>query len=406
MEAACITENICQPPLPLKVRWIRVIKENNLNSFEPKKQDVVEFTSRPDLLADSINRRVKARRQEDSRSKKPPLYIRDNSGKVYHFGRLIGKGGYSRCYYTSDENGQPFAAKSLFLPLTPSLSTLLRIEREAQIHEQLHHPFIVKFHKIIQEEAGIYLILDYCANGTLSELIAKRGRLGEIEARQLCLPIFDAVHYLHTLSIHHGDLKMSNIFLDRNMSPKVGDFGFAKQFKTSSQTRSNLCGTPAYMAPEILEKPCVFGLPADVWSLGIIVYAVVYGFTAFDAKSVEAVQARIRSYDLRFPTVVPSLSNEVIELIQAMLFRSPAQRITLAKAIRQSWLHRRCSKNKFFSERPRCELASASDGVLSPSQRKKIRITHFYKPSYFKSLMSKRWSLPSKTKSEDPLSDD
>lgn len=398
MEATCITENIFDPLV--KERWIRVIKENSLNDFIPKKQNS-EVKSRPDVIAVSMRRRVKARMQEDLKSKAPPQFVRDSSGKVYHFGRLIGKGGYSRCYYTSDENGQPFAAKSLFLPHPPTISTILRIERESRIHEQLHHPFIVKFHKIIQEEAKVFFILDYCANGTMSELISRTGRLREAEARQLIIPLFDAVHYLHTLCIHHGDLKMSNIFLDRNMTPKIGDFGFAKQFKTPSQTRSNLCGTPAYMAPEILEKPCAFGLPADVWSLGIITYAVVYGFTAFDAKSVEGVQARIRSYDLQFPNAVPSLSTDVIDLIQAMLFRCPAQRITLANALRHPWLHQRNLTCEYPLERHGRELVSAFNPHIT-SERKNHKLVQFYKPSYFKSLVSKRLRLPSKMRSEEP----
>lgn len=139
----------------------------------------------------------------------------------------------------------------------------------------MRHANIVQFHRAFTFENCTYLILELCPNGSLMEMVKRRKGLTEAEVRFYTIQIAGAIKYMHGKGIIHRDLKMGNIFLDKNMNAKVGDFGLAALLVTGNDMhtirRTTLCGTPNYIAPEILQKgKAGHDHNVDIWSLGII----------------------------------------------------------------------------------------------------------------------------------------
>ena len=249
-------------------------------------------------------------------------------------GRKLGIGGYSQCYLAQSPTGEEFATK--FIPRDNGRSRrdgLEQIKREMRVHHRLDHENIVKLWQLIECEKHIALVLEYCPNNTLQELISRRGAMLEPAACEAMGYIMCAVDYMHAQLIHHGDLKLSNILLNAKMQPVIADFGFAKELPFASYMRTHLCGTPSYMAPEILGSPCEFGLPSDVWALGIIAYYLLYGRPMFESRDVPDVYARIRKHDVHFPPLDPPVSPGLLLLIRTMLRASPQLRPSVRQLV-------------------------------------------------------------------------
>lgn len=151
----------------------------------------------------------------------------------------------------------------------------MQFQTELQIHSKMHHPNIVEFHRAFTFEESTYIVLELCPNGSLMDMVKKRRYITEPEVRFYTVQIAAAIKYMHTKGIIHRDLKMGNIFLDTNMNVKIGDFGLAALLISGKDMavvrRTTLCGTPNYIAPEILEKGKKgHDHAVDIWSLGII----------------------------------------------------------------------------------------------------------------------------------------
>ena len=143
----------------------------------------------------------------------------------------------------------------------------------------MRHSNIVQFHRAFTFQQSTYIVLELCPNGSLMDMVKKRCFLTEPEVRFYTIQIAGAIKYMHAKGIIHRDLKMGNIFLDKDMNIKVGDFGLAALLMSgkdmSACRRTTLCGTPNYIAPEILEKSKRgHDHAVDIWSLGIIMYVL------------------------------------------------------------------------------------------------------------------------------------
>ena len=153
-----------------------------------------------------------------------------------------------------------------------------QFQTELQIHSKMKHSNIVQFHRAFSYEKCTYIVLELCPNGSLMDMVKTRKFITEPEVRFWTVQMAGAIKYMHAKGIIHRDLKMGNIFLDREMNVKIGDFGLAALLMSSKDMnacrRTTLCGTPNYIAPEILEKnKGGHDHAVDIWSLGIIMYA-------------------------------------------------------------------------------------------------------------------------------------
>ncbi len=139
----------------------------------------------------------------------------------------------------------------------------------------MHHPFIVEFHRAFTFGESTYIVLELCPNGSMMDMVRKRKYLTESEVRRYTIQMCGAIKYMHHKNVLHRDLKMGNIFLDEQMNIKIGDFGLAALLVSGAEYGNNrrrtLCGTPNYIAPEVLEKGQKgHNFKVDIWSLGII----------------------------------------------------------------------------------------------------------------------------------------
>lgn len=173
----------------------------------------------------------------------------------------------------------------------------------------------------------MYILLELCTNHTLNDLLKRKKRLSEPEMQLYLLQLLDSLIYLHDAKIIHRDLKLGNLFLTEAMSLKLGDFGLASRIEFPGDKRKTICGTPNYIAPEILESKG-HSYEVDTWSFGIIMYTLTFGRPPFESKDVKETYKKIKAISYSFPegnSASPSLKN----LITSILQREPHKRPTL-----------------------------------------------------------------------------
>lgn len=272
----------------------------------------------------------------------------DGSTKVvqrYVKGRLLGKGGFARCFkFTSVETNRVLAGKVVAKSSLTKSRARQKLLGEIKIHRSLNHPRIVKFETFFEDKYNVYIVLEICPNQSLMEMVRRRKRLTEPEVQYYMLQIIDGVRYCHKRNVIHRDLKLGNLFIARDMSVKLGDFGLAAQLTHSTERKRTVCGTPNYIAPEILENKDGHSFEVDTWSLGVIMYTMLVGKPPFETKDVKATYRRIKANNYEFPKHV-SVSEHAKSLIRWVLNTSPAMRPSLDDMVRHSFF---TNKNSFI----------------------------------------------------------
>ena len=161
---------------------------------------------------------------------------------------------------------------------------------EIKIHRTLTHPNIVQFQECFEDLDNVYMTLELCPNGSLMEMLRRRKQFTEPEARFFMVQLIGACHYMHNHQVIHRDLKLGNIMLDSKMNVKVGDFGLAALIENPGERKKTMCGTPNYIAPEVLfDTANGHSFEVDTWSIGVILYTLVIGKPPFATKDVHAI---------------------------------------------------------------------------------------------------------------------
>ncbi|KAH7326480.1 hypothetical protein B0I35DRAFT_136450 [Stachybotrys elegans] len=255
----------------------------------------------------------------------PPSSQRPD-GAVYQIGKLLGKGGFAICYsgYLMPSR-EKYALKIVKSRMPPKMEQ--KFQTELQIHSKMKHKNIVQFLRAFSFDNCTYLVLELCPNASLMDMVKRRKGLTEPEVRFYSVQIAGAIKYMHSKGIIHRDLKMGNIFLDSQMNAKIGDFGLAALLVTGRdmQTirRTTLCGTPNYIAPEILQKGKKgHDHMVDIWSLGIIMFAMFTSKPPFQSSTTDEIYRRARERDYEWPnpeTTQRYISQEAKDLVATML---------------------------------------------------------------------------------------
>jgi len=162
----------------------------------------------------------------------------------------------------------------------------------------------------------------------MNELLRRRKRLTEPEVMYFMMHLIEGTMYMHSNNVIHRDLKLGNLFLSRNLEVKIGDLGLATKLNTAEERRTTICGTPNYIAPEIIDgKKGGNGhsFEVDIWSIGVILYTLLFGRPPYEAKDVKATYQRILNNEYSFPENV-AVSESAKDLIKAMLQRDPKSR--------------------------------------------------------------------------------
>ncbi|KAF4176151.1 hypothetical protein CNMCM8694_008767 [Aspergillus lentulus] len=199
------------------------------------------------------------------------------------------------------------------------------IEREAVIMKVIAHPNIVSLYDVWESHGELYLVLEYMQGGELFDYVSNNGPLPEEEAVRLFRQIIAGIGYCHQLNIYHRDLKLENILLDACRNVKLADFGLAAPQPTGHRFNT-LCGSPNYVPPELIHERKYRGDKADIWSCGVILYALLTGYLPFNGGDTLSTLLLVKKGDYTIP---PQLSDESADLIQRILQKRPEDRISM-----------------------------------------------------------------------------
>ncbi|CCJ28348.1 unnamed protein product [Pneumocystis jirovecii] len=270
----------------------------------------------------------------------PPMHITDRKrGREYTRSVLLGEGGFARCFLVTNGRGARFAAKVIAKTTLRSMKNRTKLFGEIKIHQSMDHPNIVKFIDCFEDATNVYLILELCENKTLMDMLRKRKRFTEPECRFFLLQVLGATKYMHSRKVIHRDLKLGNLFLDENMNIKIGDFGLAALLISDDERKKTICGTPNYIAPEVLfGKQEGHSFEVDLWAVGIIMYAMLIGKPPFQSKEVKAIYKNIRENRYVFPEDIP-ISLEAKDLIGSLLDTDPLNRPCIDEIAEHPFFH-------------------------------------------------------------------
>ena len=269
---------------------------------------------------------------------KIPKNVNEYILKRYQKRNLLGKGGFARCYELCDlETNHLSAAKIIPKKNLIKSRAKQKLISEIKIHKSINHPNIVKFEHYFEDSEFIYLLIELCPNQTLHELLKTRKKLTELEVQYYIFQLVKALQYLHNLKIIHRDLKLANLFLSKNMELKLGDFGLAAVLNFEGERRRSLCGTPNYIAPEILDGKTGHSFEVDIWSVGIIIYILLIGKPPFETNNVKETYKRIRLRNYSFPQNA-KISEPAKELIQNILVLEPHKRPSLDEILKSDFM--------------------------------------------------------------------
>ncbi|KAL8730442.1 MAG: hypothetical protein Q9166_004080 [cf. Caloplaca sp. 2 TL-2023] len=248
----------------------------------------------------------------------------------YTLGRLIGKGSFGKVYLASHKltNGSKVVLKSAKKDDT-------NLAREIHHHRQFLHPHIARLYEVIVTENLVWLVLEYCPGDELYNYLLRHGPLPPEKVQKIFTQLVGAVTYVHNMSCVHRDLKLENILLDKNENVKLCDFGFTREYEGKMSYLQTFCGTVCYSAPEMLKGEKYAGEKVDVWSLGIILFALLTGELPFDDDNEMVTKHKILTTDLTYPESMPA---DAKALISQLLSKRPLLRPTLADILTNPFL--------------------------------------------------------------------
>jgi 5'-AMP-activated protein kinase catalytic alpha subunit len=229
--------------------------------------------------------------------------------------------------------GHKVAVKILNKAKIKQLGMEEKVQREINILHLCTHPHIIRLYEVIDTPTDIFLVNEYVSGGELFDYIVSKGRLSADEARNFFHQIISGVEYCHFQKIVHRDLKPENLLLDANLNIKIADFGLSNLMRDGDFLRTS-CGSPNYAAPEVISGHLYAGPEVDVWSCGVILYALLCGSLPFDDESIPNLFKKIKSGMYSLPTHLSQLAKN---LIPRMLEVDPMKRITIPEIRLHPW---------------------------------------------------------------------
>ncbi|XP_054280711.1 serine/threonine-protein kinase BRSK2 isoform X1 [Macrosteles quadrilineatus] len=215
-----------------------------------------------------------------------------------------------------------------------SESVLMKVEREIAIMKLIDHPHVLGLSDVYENKKYLYLVLEHVSGGELFDYLVKKGRLTPKEARRFFRQIISALDFCHSHSICHRDLKPENLLLDEKNNIKIADFGMASLQPGGSMLETS-CGSPHYACPEVIRGEKYDGRRADVWSCGVILYALLVGALPFDDDNLRQLLEKVKRGVFHIPHFVPP---DCQNLLRGMIEVNPEKRLTLAEINRHPWV--------------------------------------------------------------------
>ncbi|KAF9614966.1 hypothetical protein IFM89_021396 [Coptis chinensis] len=256
----------------------------------------------------------------------------------YEVGRTIGEGTFAKVKFAHNtETGESVAMKVLAKTTILKHKMVNQIKREISIMKIVRHPNIVRLHEVLASRTKIYIVLEFVTGGELFDKIVHQGRLSENESRRYFQQLIDAVDYCHSKGVYHRDLKPENLLIDSQGNLKISDFGLSALPRQGVGLLHTTCGTPNYVAPEVLRHQGYNGSAADIWSCGVILYVIMAGYLPFDETDLPTLYKKISTADFSFPTWFSPASKSFISRI---LDPNPRARIQIVGIKNDPWFRK------------------------------------------------------------------
>ncbi|XP_057722303.1 CBL-interacting serine/threonine-protein kinase 21 isoform X1 [Arachis stenosperma] len=252
----------------------------------------------------------------------------------YRLGRTIGEGTFSKVKLAvNEDNGEKVAIKVIDKHMVMENNLKNQVKREISTMKLLHHPNIVRIFEVIGTKTKIYIVMEYVSGGQVLDKMSYEKKLNEHVARKLFQQLIDAMDYCHNKGVYHRDLKPENLLLDSKGNLKVSDFGLSALQKPNDVLNTR-CGSPCYVAPELILSKGYDGASADVWSCGVILFELLAGFLPFDDHNLMNLYEKICRAAYKCP---PWFTQSQKKLIAKIFVPRPGKRITIPDIIEDEW---------------------------------------------------------------------
>jgi len=288
----------------------------------------------------------------------------------YEVGRVLGEGTFGKVKYAVDtETHESVAIKILDKVKIQKQTMTNQIKKEIAIMKMVKHKNVVSLREVLASRTKIFIVLEFVTGGELFDKIVEAGKFDEKTARKYFRQLVNGVEYCHQQSVAHRDLKPENLLVDVDENLKVSDFGlssfFDPAFNDDESPKASLlhttCGTPNYVAPEVLEDKGYNGFQSDIWSMGVILYVLLAGFLPFDEPTMSALFRKIKRAEYSFPSW---FSNSAKDLLGKILVADPSQRMTISDIVQHPWF---VVDEGVFTSSGKALEAPVSDLEIKPS---------------------------------------
>ncbi|KAF7803311.1 CBL-interacting protein kinase 5 [Senna tora] len=262
--------------------------------------------------------------------------------KKYELGRLLGQGTFAKVYHARNLiTGQHVAMKVIDKEKIMRVGLIDQIKREISVMSMVRHPNIVELYEVMASKNKIYFAMEFVKGGELFAKVSK-GKLKEDLARKYFQQLIGAVDFCHSRGVYHRDLKPENLLLDENGDLKVSDFGLSALWESrkTDGLLHTMCGTPAYVAPEVINKKGYDGAKADIWSCGVILFVLLAGFLPFQDRNLIEMYRKISKAEFKYPAWFPP---ETRKLLSRILNPNPRTRISISKIMECHWFRKNYS---------------------------------------------------------------
>ncbi|CAA7407366.1 unnamed protein product [Spirodela intermedia] len=252
----------------------------------------------------------------------------------YQVGKTIGEGTFAKVKVASNtETGESVAVKILDKKMVLENKLMQQVKREISAMKLLNHPNIVRIYEVIATKSKIYIVMEYVSGGQLSDKMSYPSIVSEKEARKYFQQLIDAVDCCHSRGIYHRDLKPENLLIDSMGNLKVSDFGLSVLRKPGDML-STACGSPSYVAPEVIFHNKYDGAAADIWSCGVILFELLSGFLPFEDKNTSNLYKKISGAEFICPEWFSASQRK---LISRLLEPKPRRRAKVAEILEDGW---------------------------------------------------------------------
>lgn len=258
--------------------------------------------------------------------------------EVYEFGKQLGSGAFSIVREGTDKKTKTKVAIKIIQKTTVAGEDIKLLRREVANLKTLQHPNIMKLFDVYESTNEFYLVMELIEGSELFDKIVDRGQYSEKDASHITKQFISAIEYLHGRGIAHRDLKPENLMsigTGANEVIKVADFGLSKNFGDEKMKTS--CGSPGYVAPEVLEQE-TYDNAVDMWSIGVIVYILLVGYPPFYADNDPLLFKKIMAVDYEFGEGWDSVSEQAKDFIRHLLVKDPQKRLTATQALEHPWI--------------------------------------------------------------------